>query len=120
MSKTTKVAARNRRRKGIRKKIYGTVERPRMCVFRSNKHIYVQVIDDVTGKTLAAASTLSKEVREATDLKKIDAARKVGELAAKKCAAAKVESVIFDRSGFLYTGRVAALADGARTAGLKF
>ncbi len=111
---------RERRKLGIRKNISGTGERPRMSVFRSNKHIYVQVIDDTTGKTLAAASTLSPELAGKLDGDKREAAKKVGELAAQKCVAAKIEAVVFDRNGFIYTGRIAALADGARAGGLKF
>ena len=116
-----KAAARVRRKKSIRKKIFGTAEVPRLSVFRSNKHIYVQVVDDVNGCTLAAASTLSPELKgELAELKKAAAAKRVGELAAKHCAAAKIDKVVFDRNGYLYTGRIAAVADGARAAGLKF
>jgi large subunit ribosomal protein L18 len=118
--KTSKRTPRERRKLGIRKKISGTSERPRMSVFRSNKHIYVQVIDDVSGRTIAAASTLSPELEGRLDGDKKDAAKLVGELAARKCLAAKVEAVVFDRNGFIYSGRIAALADGARAAGLQF
>ncbi len=111
---------RERRKLSIRKNISGTGERPRMSVFRSNKHIYVQVIDDTTGKTLAAASTLSPELEGKLEGDKKEAAKAVGELAAKKCLDAKIEAVVFDRNGFIYTGRIAALADGARAGGLKF
>ena len=117
---TERRTPRERRKLGIRKKINGTTERPRMSVFRSNKHIYVQVIDDSTGKTLAAASTLSPELEGKLEGDKKEAAKLVGELAAKKCLAAKVEAVVFDRNGFIYTGRIAALADGARSGGLRF
>ncbi len=118
--KTSKRTPRERRKLGIRKKISGTTERPRMSVFRSNKHIYVQVIDDSTGRTIAAASTLSPELEGKLEGDKKEAAKLVGELAAKKCLAAKVEAVVFDRNGFIYTGRIAALADGARSGGLQF
>jgi len=120
MSIKDKAAGRAKRKLGIRKKINGTAERPRMCVFRSNRHIYVQVIDDGTGATLASASTLSPELEGKLDGDKKEAAKKVGELAAQKCLAAKISAVVFDRSGFTYQGRVAALADGARGAGLQF
>jgi large subunit ribosomal protein L18 len=120
-TKNPKVAARLRRKKGIRKKLAGSTERPRMTVFRSNRHIYVQVIDDTTGRTLAAASTQSPELREVlAELKKAEAARKVGELAAKRCLEKNIDKVVFDRNGFIYTGRIAALADGARDGGLSF
>jgi len=118
--KTDKRTPRERRKLGIRKKISGTTERPRMSVFRSNKHIYVQVIDDSTGNTLASASTLSPELEGKLEGDKREAAKLVGELAAKKCLAAKVEAVVFDRNGFIYSGRIAALADGARGGGLRF
>jgi large subunit ribosomal protein L18 len=118
--KTSKRTPRERRKLGIRKKISGTTERPRMSVFRSNKHIYVQVIDDTTGRTIAAASTLSPELEGKLEGDKKEAAKLVGELAAKKCLAAKVEAVVFDRNGFIYSGRIAALADGARSGGLQF
>lgn len=111
---------RERRKLSIRKKVTGTTERPRMSVFRSNKHIYVQVIDDSTGRTIAAASTLSPELEGKLEGDKKEAAKKVGELAAQKCKAAKIEAVVFDRNGFIYTGRIAALADGARAGGLQF
>lgn len=120
MAQYPKRTPRDRRKLGIRKKISGTTERPRMSVYRSNKHIYVQVIDDGSGQTLASASTLSKELAGKLDGNKRDAARKVGELAAQKCAAANIGQVVFDRNGFLYTGRIAALADGARAGGLQF
>jgi large subunit ribosomal protein L18 len=108
----------------IRQKISGTSEMPRMSVFRSAKHIYAQVVDDVAGKTVAHASTLSKDVRtEAASqgrAKKLDAAKKVGEAIAKALLAKGINKVVFDRNGYLYHGRVRALADAARKAGLKF
>ena len=99
----------------IRKSVNGTAERPRMSVFRSNKQIYVQVINDVTGKTLASASSLGLEA-----MPKIEQAQKVGALVAEKAKAAGVTSVVFDRNGYLYHGRVKALADAAREGGLNF
>lgn len=120
MSSHQKRTPRERRKLSIRKNLSGTTERPRMSVFRSNKHIYVQVIDDSTGKTIASASTLSPELKGKVEGDKKDAAKAVGELAAQRCKAAKVEAVVFDRNGFIYTGRIAALADGARAGGLQF
>ena len=110
---------RLRRKAHIRKKVDGSHERPRLSVYRSLNHIYAQVIDDVSGKTLAAASTLSPELKGAKG-KKSERAKKVGQLIAKKCLEAKVDKVVFDRNGFNYHGRIAAVADGAREAGLKF
>jgi len=116
-----KTAARSRRKIRIRKRVFGTAERPRLSVFRSLGHIYAQVIDDDQGRTLAAASTLDKELREQlSGLKKSDRAKKVGELIAARCGPAGVTQVVFDRNGFLYKGRVKALADSAREKGLKF
>ena len=99
----------------IRKSVNGSAERPRLSVFRSNKQIYAQVINDLTGKTLASASSLGME-----KLPKKEQAEKVGELLAEKAKAAGVESVVFDRNGYLYHGRVKELADGARKGGLNF
>ena len=110
---------RQRRKFHIRKRLEGSTERPRLSVYRSLNHIYAQVIDDVTGKTVASASTLSPELKESKGKKK-DQAKEVGKLVAKKCQDAKIESVVFDRNGFNYHGRVAAVADGAREGGLKF
>lgn len=109
---------RTKRKKRIRKKITGTADRPRLSVFRSTEHIYAQVIDDSTGKTLVASSTLKKDV--STDGTKTDQAKAVGESIAKACQAAGVTKVVFDRNGFLYHGRVRALAEAARGAGLDF
>ena len=112
---------RLRRQMSIRKRVDGSPERPRLTVFRSAKHIYAQVIDDTTGSTLAAASTLTAEVREAIKgLKKSDAAEKGGQKVAEAAKAAGIEAVVFDRQGRPYHGRIAALAKGARDAGLKF
>lgn len=104
-----------------RNKISGSAARPRLNVFRSAKHIYAQVIDDVKGVTLASASTMDAEVKAKLSGKnKTEEAMIVGELVGKRAKAKKISEVVFDRGGFLYTGRVAALADGARKAGLKF
>lgn len=111
-----KSLARVRRKKHIRKVVVGSVARPRLCVFRSAKHIYAQVIDDETGRTLASASTLALE----TEGDKSAAAQAVGKLVAERAIAADVRQVVFDRNGYLYHGRVAALADAAREAGLEF
>lgn len=108
---------RERRKKRIRKKMEGTTARPRLSVFRSAKHMYAQVIDDSTAKTLAAASTLSEKVK---GVKKSDAAKQVGTAIAAACKNKGITQVVFDRNGFLYHGRVKALADGAREAGLEF
>lgn len=119
--KNEKVAARLRRKRSIRKKIRGTTERPRLSVFRSASHIYAQVIDDTKGATLASASTLSPEIRAERDgKKKTDLAGAVGRLIAQKCRARNIEKVVFDRNGFIYHGRVKAVADGAREGGLQF
>ena len=121
ISKLDKNTDRLARHARVRKKIGGTAERPRFDVYRSNMHIYVQVIDDVAGKTLAAASTVEKEIGKMVEGKsKTEAARIVGAEAAKRAIAAGITEVVFDRGGYIYTGRVAAVADGAREAGLKF
>lgn len=110
-----------RRKARSRKKITGTAARPRLNVFRSNKHIYAQVINDLEGRTVAAASTLSRELADkVSSVKKAEASKLVGELVAKKAKEQGVEAVVFDRSGYIYHGRIKALADGAREAGLKF
>ena len=112
---------RLRRKVSIRKRVSGTAERPRLSVFRSSKHIYAQVIDDVAQKTLATASTLDEAVKPTlSGLKKSDRAKKVGTAIAEKCKSKGIEKVVFDRNGFIYHGRVMALADAAREAGLKF
>ena len=111
-------AARIKRHKRVRAKIFGTPERPRLCVFRSAKHIYAQIIDDVNGKTLVSASSMEKDFTEYGGNK--DAAKKIGELVAERALKAKIETVVFDRGGFVYHGRVQALAEGAREGGLKF
>lgn len=116
-----RIVGRERRKLRIRKKISGTPSRPRLTVFRSAKHIYAQVIDDTTGRTLAHASTLSKDLDGTLEgVTKTEAAKKVGQLIAKVCLARNIDKVVFDRNGYLYHGRVSALAEGAREAGLKF
>ena len=121
ISKLDKNTDRLARHARVRKKIGGTAERPRFDVYRSNMHIYVQVIDDVAGKTLAAASTVEKEIGKMVEGKsKTEAAKIVGAEAAKRAIAAGITEVVFDRGGYIYTGRVTAVADGAREAGLKF
>jgi large subunit ribosomal protein L18 len=115
-----KFALRARRKKSIRKKLRGTAVRPRIAIFRSSRHIYAQVIDDSSGRTLCSASTLAAEVWSQGYEDKKAAAEAVGRLLAERAAAVDVTSVVFDRGGFLYHGRVAALADGARSGGLQF
>lgn len=121
----SKVAAarrngRIRRHRRVRKKINGTAARPRLAVFRSNKHLSVQVIDDDLGVTLAAASTTEADVRAAGSTASVAAATKVGELVAERSKAAGITTVVFDRGGFAYHGRIAAVASAARDAGLEF
>jgi len=114
-------SARLRRKARVRKKITGTEERPRVCVFRSNKHIYAQVISDTRGQTLVAVSSLSKGLAEACKKSKgVEAAKKVGLALAEACKQKNITKVVFDRNGFLYHGRVKAVADGAREGGLEF
>lgn len=122
MAKTNaREQGRQRRKAHIRKTVRGSASRPRLCVFRSSSHIYAQVIDDVGGNTVAAASTLSPELVELEGHKgNRSAAQKVGQLIARKAIEAGVQEVCFDRNGYLYHGRVKALADAAREAGLKF
>jgi large subunit ribosomal protein L18 len=116
-----RIVGRERRKLRIRRKISGTPERPRLTVFRSAKHIYAQVVDDAAGATVAHASTLSRDVRgDVNEASKLDAAKKVGHTIAKLLLAKGIEKVVFDRNGYLYHGRVRALADAAREAGLKF
>jgi large subunit ribosomal protein L18 len=119
ITKLDKNAVRKKRHARVRTKVFGTAERPRLNVFRSNKHIYAQVIDDVKAVTLVSASTLDKELNlEATG--NVEAAQKVGELVAKRALEKGIKTVVFDRGGYLYHGRVKALADAAREAGLEF
>ena len=112
---------RVKRHERVRKNVYGTPERPRLCVYRSNKNISAQIIDDVNGVTLAAATSLEKEIKAEVGYGgNKEAAKKVGEVIAKRALEKGIESVCFDRGGFLYHGRVKELADGAREAGLNF
>lgn len=112
--------ARIRRHRRVRKKISGTAQRPRLAVFRSNKHLTVQVIDDESGRTLASVSTTQADQRALGSGATVEAARRLGTLIAERARAAGVTSVVFDRGGFLYHGRVAAVAEAAREAGLEF
>ncbi|MBN3523731.1 50S ribosomal protein L18 [Paenibacillus apiarius] len=121
ITKADKNKARLKRHLRVRKKIEGTTERPRLNVFRSSKHIYAQLIDDVKGVTIVSASTMDKEL--SADIKNggnVESARKVGELIAKRAKAQGYDTVVFDRGGYLYHGRIHALADAAREAGLEF
>ena len=121
ISKIDKNAERIKRHKRIRNKISGTQERPRLCVYRSSKHIYAQIVDDTTGKTLTAASTTEKAIAEqVAEMTKTDAAKAVGKALAEKAVALGISEVVFDRGGYLYTGRVESLAQGAREGGLQF
>lgn len=116
-----KNAIRARRHKSVRLKINGTTECPRLCVYRSTSNIYAQVIDDVKGVTLVSSSTLAKDmVKAVADMTKSEAAKAVGADIAKKALEAGITNVVFDRGGYVYTGRVKMLADGAREAGLNF
>ena len=115
------IVGRERRKLRIRKKVHGTPERPRLSVFKSARHIYAQVVDDTTGTTLAHASTMSKDLKGTLEGdKKMDAAKKVGALIGKICKSKNIDRVVFDRNGYLYHGRVSALAQAAREAGLEF
>lgn len=113
--------ARLKRKMRIRKKLHGDDERPRLSVFRSDKHIYAQIVDDSRGVTLVAASTLSPEYKEMEQVKgKVEAAKRIGALIARKAQEKGIAKVVFDRNGYIYHGRVQALADAARQAGLDF
>jgi large subunit ribosomal protein L18 len=119
--KNRKILARMKRKKRVTSRIQGTSERPRLNVFRSLKHIYAQAIEDATGKTLVSASTLSPELKgNLRYTGNVEAAKKVGELIAKKCLEKGIQQVVFDRNGNLYHGRVKALAEAARSSGLIF
>lgn len=121
IKKVSKPAVRVKKHKKIRNKISGTSSRPRLAVYRSNKHISVQVIDDLQGHTIASASTNEKDVQSKLDkTNNIEAATLVGEIIAKRVAEKGIEEVVFDRGGYIYHGKVKALADAAREAGLKF
>ena len=118
VKKTDREMERRRRHIRVRRKISGTAERPRLCVYRSNTNLYVQIIDDVAGNTLVSASTLDKEIK--TKYANKEAAKEVGALIAKRAAEKKIESVVFDRGGYIYHGVVKELAEAAREGGLKF
>src|SRR3954469_4790557 len=120
ITKADKNVTRKKRHARVRTKLSGTAARPRLNVFRSNKHIYAQLIDDVNGVTLARASTLDKDLTVDSSSSNTDAAVKVGELVAKRAVEKGVTEVVFDRGGYLYHGRVQALADAARENGLQF
>lgn len=116
-----KEEARLKRKMSIRKRVEGNLDRPRLSVFRSAKHIYAQVIDDIARSTLAATSTLDPELKESLKgIKKTERAKRIGKRIAEICLKKGIEKVVFDRNGFIYHGRVSALADGAREGGLKF
>ncbi len=118
VKKTDRKMERTRRHVRVRRKISGTAERPRLCVFRSNSNLYVQLVDDVAGNTLAQASTLDKEVK--TKHANKEAAKEVGALIAKRALDKKIDTVVFDRGGYIYHGVVKELAEAAREGGLKF
>ena len=118
VKKTNRKFERTRRHIRVRRKISGTAERPRLCVYRSNTNIYAQVIDDVAGKTLVSASTLEKEVK--TKKANKEAAKEIGSLIAKRAKEAKISNVVFDRGGYIYHGVVKELAEAAREGGLEF
>jgi len=119
--KKTRAEARKARHRRVRKKITGTPERPRLNVFRSHKHIYAQIIDDYAGRTLVAASTLDRELRDKIKYGgNIEAAKQVGALIARRAIEKEIKKVVFDRGGYLYHGRVKALAEAAREGGLEF
>jgi large subunit ribosomal protein L18 len=116
-----KKISKQRRQERIRKKVSGTTERPRLCVYRSLNNVYAQIIDDIKGVTLVAASTLDKDIRAEKGHKgNAEAAKKVGKLVAQKATAAGIKQVIFDRSGYRYHGSIKALAEGSREGGLEF
>jgi large subunit ribosomal protein L18 len=119
MASLSREERRARRHRRVRRRVVGTPERPRLAVFRSNRHIFAQVIDDVAGRTIAAASTVEPTLREGRT-GSVEGAAEVGRLVAERAVAAGVRSVVFDRGGFQYHGRIAALADAAREAGLEF
>ena len=121
INKQDKNANRIKRHKRVRNKVKGTSKRPRLCVYRSNKEIYAQVIDDVNGLTIASAGTIEKDIAAQVKGKnKVETAQIIGKIIAERASTKGVETVVFDRSGYVYTGRVAALAQGARKAGLSF
>ena len=121
VSKESRQKVRVKKHMKIRNRFSGTAERPRLAVFRSNNHLYAQIIDDVAGHTLAAASTLEKEIKaELEKTNNVDAAAYLGTVIAKRAIEAGINTVVFDRGGFIYQGKIKALADAAREAGLEF
>ena len=121
IKKPSRTAVREKKHMRMRHRLNGTAECPRLCVFRSNKHMYAQIVDDVAHKTLVSASTLQADVKEGlTYTDTVEAAAKVGKAIAEKAVAAGIKEVIFDRGGFVYHGKIQALADAAREAGLDF
>ncbi len=121
VKKKSRALVRKDKHMRIRAKISGTAERPRLAVFRSNNHMYAQIIDDTVGNTLASASTLDKDVKKGLDkTNNMDAAKKLGEAVAKKAKDKGIDTVVFDRGGFIYAGKIKAFADSAREAGLEF
>ncbi|AOZ97091.1 large subunit ribosomal protein L18 [Butyrivibrio sp. INlla18] len=121
VSKESRQKIRVKKHMKIRNRFSGTAERPRLAVFRSNNHVYAQVIDDVAGKTLVSASTLEKDIKaELKNTDDIDAASKIGDVVAKRAIEKGIKAVVFDRGGYIYHGKVKALADAAREAGLEF
>lgn len=120
MNAKGKVEARQRRHRRVRKRVVGTAGRLRLSVFRSNRYLYCQIIDDVSGRTLVAASTLEPDLRKRVKSNSIEAAKALGAAIAERAKAANVSAVVFDRGGYLYHGRLKALADAAREAGLNF
>jgi large subunit ribosomal protein L18 len=120
LKKKSRNIARKRRHLRVRKKVFGTSEKPRLNVFKSDRHIYAQMIDDVAGHTLVAASTLDPAIRDSVTGCNIESAKKVGELIGKKALEKGIKTVTFDRGGYIYHGRIKALADAVREAGLEF
>ncbi len=120
INKVSKSEIRRKKHARIRKNIFGTPDRPRLCVFRSNSHMYAQIIDDTVGNTICAASTLEKAAKELEYTDNIEAAAFVGKAIAEKALEKGIKKVVFDRGGFIYHGKVQALADAAREAGLEF
>lgn len=121
MKSVDKIEKLNRRKQRVRQRVFGTPERPRLNVYRSKSHIYAQIINDLTGRTLAAASTLDGDLRKSVKSPgTIDAAKAVGQLLAERAKAANIQAVVFDRGGRMYHGRIKALAEASRTRGLKF
>lgn len=121
VSKESRQEVRLKKHRRMRNRLSGTTDRPRLCVFRSNNHMYAQIIDDTVGKTLVAASTIEKEVKDQVEkTNNVDAAAYLGTVIGKRAVEKGIKTIVFDRGGFIYQGKVAALADAAREAGLEF